>query len=183
MGKELWIKLKPEKYVFLDKSQSMKSQCEQNVSFYESFDMLLLDKISQKCPRKCLPYTSKNLSNPICKTEDEENCASNMLNEVLPDGSFINQCKKPCVITQYLETYEWNGNYYSPDDYKFAFYYILSKNETIVYEEYLIHDLISMIGSVGGTLGMFIGFSFINVVNVIIFQIRKCLFHVIIKFK
>lgn len=105
MGKELWIKLKPEKYIFLDKSQSKKSQCEPNVSFYESFDVLLLDKISQKCPRKCLPYTSKNHSNTICKTEDEENCASNMLYEVLPDGAFINQCKKPCIITQYLGPY------------------------------------------------------------------------------
>ena len=31
-----------------------------------------------------------------------------------------------------------------------------------VYEEYLIFDAIGMIGSVGGTLGMFIGFSMIG---------------------
>ena len=80
-----------------------------------------------------------------------------------------------------LETYEWSGNYYSPDNYRFDLYYILSKNETIVFEEYLIYDLIGFIGSAGGTLGMFIGFSFINIISVILYQLRKCLFHVISK--
>ena len=37
-----------------------------------------------------------------------------------------------------------------------------------VYEEYIIVDAIGMIGSVGGTLGLFIGFSFSNVINVLI---------------
>ena len=36
-----------------------------------------------------------------------------------------------------------------------------------VYEEYLITDTITLIGSVGGTLGLFIGFSISNVVNYI----------------
>ena len=36
-----------------------------------------------------------------------------------------------------------------------------------VYEEYLITDTITLIGSVGGTLGLFIGFSISNVVSYI----------------
>ena len=69
-------------YIFLDKSQSAKSHCEQNASFYESFDMLLLEQISKKCPRICLPYTSGNHSNPICKTGDEENCANKIYTQL-----------------------------------------------------------------------------------------------------
>ena len=38
-------------------------------------------------------------------------------------------------------------------------------NSTTVYEEYLIYDAISMIGSVGGTLGMCIGFSFTGIIS------------------
>ena len=144
--------------------------------------MLLLEKISKKCPRKCLPYTSGNHSNPICKTGDEENCANKILYDNIKDASFIEKCKKPCIITQYLETYKWIGNYIYSEDYKFSLLYRLSKNETIVFEEYLIYDFISMIGSVGGTLGLFIGFSFTNVFSIIFYQIRKCLFHVISKF-
>ena len=37
-----------------------------------------------------------------------------------------------------------------------------------VYEEYIIIDAMGMIGSVGGTLGLFIGFSFSNVINLLI---------------
>ena len=83
-----------------------------------------------------------------------------------------------------MKTYEWIGNWKSVQgeaDYDLSFYYFLSKNETKVFEEYLIHDLISMIGSVGGTFGLFIGFSFNNVVSNIIYQIKKCLFHAIAK--
>ena len=36
--------------------------------------------------------------------------------------------------------------------------------KVLVTQEYLIYDSIGMIGSVGGTLGMFIGFSFYDVV-------------------
>ena len=32
----------------------------------------------------------------------------------------------------------------------------------VVEQEYLIHDFASMLGSIGGTLGMFIGFSFLG---------------------
>ena len=44
----------------------------------------------------------------------------------------------------------------------------------IVNEEYLIYDTINMIGSLGGTLGLFIGFSFSNVLDVMIISIKRC---------
>ena len=47
VDKELWIKLQPEKYLFLDMSKNPKSQCKQNVSFYDSFDTLLMEEISK----------------------------------------------------------------------------------------------------------------------------------------
>ena len=51
----------------------------------------------------------------------------------------------------------------------YQMHYSIDKEiEMKVYEEYIIIDAISMIGSVGGTLGLFIGFSFSNVINIII---------------
>ena len=38
----------------------------------------------------------------------------------------------------------------------------------IVYEEYLITDFTVVLGSVGGTLGLFIGFSFFNIISYLI---------------
>ena len=37
-----------------------------------------------------------------------------------------------------------------------------------MHDEYLIYDEVSMIGSIGGTLGMCIGFSFTNTVSCLI---------------
>ena len=51
-------------------------------------------------------------------------------------------------------------------------YRIPNKN-MYVSEEYLIYDEINVIGSVGGTLGMFIGFSMTGVVSWVFSKIRK----------
>ena len=40
--------------------------------------------------------------------------------------------------------------------------------KTEVHKEYLIYDVIGMVGLVGGTLGLFIGFSFSNVLTFLI---------------
>ena len=46
---------------------------------------------------------------------------------------------------------------------------------TTVYEEYLIYDIFGMmIGSVGGTLGIFIGFSFSEILSLITHIFKKC---------
>ena len=47
--------------------------------------------------------------------------------------------------------------------YRFAYPQV-----STIYQEYLIYDGIGMIGSVGGTLGMFIGFSFSNAISSIL---------------
>ena len=63
---------------------------------------------------------------------------------------------------------------------QFGFEYSFKQSSVTVYKEYVIYDAISMIGSVGGTLGMCIGFSFtgviaymINIVHNIFLVIRQ----------
>ena len=55
----------------------------------------------------------------------------------------------------------------------FGYSFGSSNSMTIVYEEYLIYDVISMIGSVGGTLGMCIGFSFTGVLSILMKMIKN----------
>ena len=45
----------------------------------------------------------------------------------------------------------------------------------VVNEDYLIYDLEGLVGSVGGTLGMFIGFSFINVITDVLNYLKQLL--------
>ena len=104
---------------------------------------------------------------PLCETPKEQNCAlrkeENIKEKTLKQGA----CKT-CSKYEYSGTvqveYEVNNNlqhYYKKSlIYQFAYPEVLTK-----YEEMLIYDFIGMIGSVGGTLGMFIGFSFSNTIS------------------
>ena len=69
-------------------------------------------------------------------------------------------CKKSCSIVEYSGEYEVNNPYNSmiPNWNMYIMIYVLSNQdfELIVYEQYLIYDTIGMMGSVGGTVGMFI---------------------------
>ena len=55
----------------------------------------------------------------------------------------------------------------------------MSNEQAIVNTEYLICDLNSMIGSIGGTLGLFIGFSFSNFISFAISHLKIFLYHYI----
>ena len=42
-------------------------------------------------------------------------------------------------------------------------YWFNHKDEVEVFEEYQIYEITSVIGSIGGTLGLFVGFSFFDI--------------------
>ena len=81
---------------------------------------------------------------------------------------------------------KWKGNFVEDhfqerkQNHSFWFWYQLSNEQAIVNTEYLIYDFNSMIGSIGGTLGLFIGFSFSNIISYAISQLRKFLNHYIL---
>ena len=69
------------------------------------------------------------------------------------------ECPKLCKTLEYFE--EGHNVEYKSDKITFGIIYtFLASDSMTVYDNYLIYDAITMIGSVGGTLGMCIGFSF-----------------------
>ena len=104
----------------------------------------------------------------------ECDCSSNIIKCAIQSAEEDNDRLPFCHITQYKVHYEVNGD--SGDnpellyrnhsniflDYRFA------TLKTKVSKEYLIYDVIGMVGLVGGTLGLFIGFSFSNVLTCMI---------------
>ena len=44
-----------------------------------------------------------------------------------------------------------------------------------IYDEYLIYDGFAMIGAIGGTLGLFIGFSFSDFIWLVLTYVTNCL--------
>ena len=70
------------------------------------------------------------------------------------------ECKKSCVNLEYIGETEANVAIPSENETSNVYYYnyVLTNQDLVakVYEEYFIYDAIAMIGSVGGTLGIFI---------------------------
>ena len=150
--------LKEEKYIYLEET----NDCLIEVDILECFEQKLASTNFEDCPRKCLPYTSQNKILPMCNIQDanEFDCAGlhtffYLLNVTSTEGY---DCKPNCKITQYSGriTYQEKSD-------TIAFRYSYSAPEmTTIHEEYLIYDSVGLISAIGGTLGIFIGFSISN---------------------
>ena len=103
---------------------------------------------------------------PICKNKGEEKCYKRVRNIATKDVPL-----KPCTKLEYKHTstpeatiWEWpvkeNALIFS-----WAFPY---PPKATVKEEYLICDTATLIGVIGGSLGLFIGISFIDIYIIII---------------
>ena len=91
------------------------------------------------------------------------NCNWYILRDLIKNITINEEHLKTCVTTQYMGkvTFEKDtGKRSAAFSYKFAL-----PLKAKVYEEYLITDGVTLIGSVGGSLGLFIGFSISNVAN------------------
>ena len=102
----------------------------------------------------------------MCETNEEIDCAIKTERQLLARLQNNGSCK-PCTKYDYSGTKTFESENVEDDymfhkilTYQFAYPQVLT-----IYQEYLIYDGIGMIGSVGGTLGMFIGFSFSNAIS------------------
>ena len=94
--------------------------------------------------------------------------------------STYEECSKHCSATQFTGKRTFILHHDKDDDqgkYEFYWYYLFSSKEIEVNEEYLLYDITGVIGAVGGTLGLFIGFSFRDVIVHIIDGIRVLISH------
>ena len=92
-------------------------------------------------------------------------------NHVIENG----QCKKNCKTTEYHSDVVYDGsihNYFEIGTIGFGYRFVTPETTTI-YNEYLIYDQTHMIGSIGGTLVMFIGFSFMKIFSSVINIVKR----------
>ena len=150
------IDLTVEKYIHL--------KC-QDQSFYQCATSKILEsECSQQCNLTCIPVT-----NPICNNlidyYDYVECGCHLEHayDVMQNITTNYECPQSCEITQYVGTIIWNDKLSWNSNVSLVQYKYVTPLFLSVYEEYIICDLINLIGSVGGTLGLFIGFSFNNI--------------------
>ena len=176
-GERISLVMNPQKFIFIKGSESCR-ESPYNDLFYEK----MAKRIQENCTDPCRTpnhYLCKyidsvgNLS--ICENDAELKCfddAKEYVKKEMTEKSLL----KPCTKVQYkAETIMWP---IKDNQMRFSLEFI-HPPAFKVKEEYIIYDLVSMIGAIGGTMGICIGFSFREITGLLI----KCLGILINKLK
>ena len=162
-----WLKLRVVQKKHLEKV----SNCSPN-SFYECYAALIKASDFKNRTRKCLPKSLGRLRSvkkkvdlsdiPICQNSEEENDArEHLVNDIFYVESY--ECLESCVSREYTGKVDYEGT--NNDHYTFGMTTRFARPyKMTVFEEYLLYDFNGLVGTVGGTLGLFIGFSFYDVI-------------------
>ena len=171
-----WIKFKPEKHIH----SKTKSECSE-IPTYQCIVSKVLSKNfgdwdeSKKCIPTGLMKMLHNIKAQQCETTNEEfDAFLNIYNGYV----YKYKCPKPCSILEYSGKLDyWEPKYYSSksSNNTMIIYLRFQSPEVItIYEEYLIYDFNGMLGSIGGTLGLFVGFSFSSAIELFISLLKRC---------
>ena len=147
-------------------------------SYYDCLGRSVAAKL-EGSSSQCSMFSFPPLS--ICKTNktvEEENEFEMTISE------FMEECAhKLCMTLDYSgDSYRSKFLEHSHKNASNGFSYLISSNSSTLYEEYLIYDAISMISSVGGTLGMCIGFSFTSIISSLMNILQQGIMFIKIKF-
>ena len=132
------------------------------------------------CPFKCVPiqmkgfqYVNKSTSLINCIRVEDEICNggpkvwTSLFNE-------FSDCPKPCKITTYKDSrLDLTESLFLKTGQTLANLELQRNNIRRIEKEVLVYDTNDVIGAVGGSLGLFLGFSFFDVIS-------KCLDNLII---
>ena len=133
----------------------------QNSGYYECLWSKLEREDYSLCPRRCAAISTPSKKVPICKTLEEFKCSYGIVTKLQNEDS--SKCKPSCNIINMKQNTIYKENQEGPNA-KWNVFVIYSFQNTNmkVEEEYLVQDFVGMLGSIGGTLGMCIGFSFVG---------------------
>ena len=156
--------LKEEQHVFLKE----KSKC-RDEPFYKCYGKALLAEDFAQCPKKCLPHWLPNKILPsnenvkLCEVEpDEIDCANEVAREVRQKVVYDETCsEKACCTTTYTGVINNEVTSEEPLHMRAFSYHFSPPASVTMNEEYLIYDFVGFLAAIGGTMGMWIGFSFV----------------------
>ena len=170
--------IKPEKIIYNQQIQKCRS-----IPYTEIiFRKIAADILT--CPIPCKPYyVGKHLDSllgeiPFCKSKKESQCFLDLEKKFDKMVMQNDDLTKPCTLVQYkyqhtnLLQEEDLDTFVPPNVARFSFIFA-APPRVIVKEEYVIYDAIAMIGAIGGTMGLCIGISFMDCINVLINIVEK----------
>ena len=165
-GYQVSLALWQNRYTYLQND----NQCSTE-TFVEQWMPHLLKANFSQAPKKCSAYfefASEEL--PLCGWGKGEN-------ETFRSGThkvifrsykkFRDDHKRPCHVTEYSGEITFKDKLYSNKTFAIGLK-LGPPGLTTHYTERLVFDLVGMVGSIGGTLGMCIGFSFSGITSTLL---------------
>ena len=166
-GKPFQIAIKKDTFVRYNLQPQMTKYLEQMGKCQkESYHKCIASELDviefTECAKKCIPNVFSNLGNNYSTSFCDNDTASQqcIFKDMLKQEVGFN-CKKSCTNLEYLGEVVLNIPYQSDSEHEnWNIYWLECKltNQDFVakvWEEYLIYDIIGMMGSVGGTLGRY----------------------------
>ena len=129
---------------------------------------------------KCLPMEFLTIAKLSESGLDFEECQSqfNITKSWEMRTNFTNDiqsCLKSCSINEFhgqvIYSHTENSSYLNTTMVETYF----SVNELKIQEEYLVYSSVDLIGNIGGTLGLFLGYSFYDNLKIIFNFVKKCI--------
>ena len=150
------------------------------ISFYKCWAEQIAETKEFNCTKKCVPVILRSIMEnvdhdiPECLDNSEEYCMLGL--EGYKKVQILKStCLKQChVIVPRLNINKVKAKpIYKQGQVQLDIYFLVSP-ETISYKEYLIYDGVGMFGSIGGSLGLFVGFSiFDSLCPILDFLLKK----------
>ena len=146
----------------------------QEESFQNCLGAELAKQDYSSCLKECVAYSLPNKDLPICETTEEMLCSLELIQSIFQEIATKRICKKSCTTFDIFgEVAVIAINKSEIFHYKTIYYTIAPPYLVKVSEEYIIYDIIGMVASIGGTLGLFVGFSFTNVTSFLVEVLKK----------
>ena len=161
---------------------SMKSpfKC-QDEAYYECFEAKMSKENFSECPTKCSAISTYSDLMPICQTKEEFECANEIALKIQNDNS-SQRCLPSCRIVNYSVKHTYSEDTESDQAKRDIFIrYHVEGPKMLELNEYVIYDFGAMLGSIGGTLGMFVGFSFAGCFSFLLTRIRLIIEYILKK--
>ena len=143
------------------------------LTFYQCMANKVTDVIRQNdCSNSCIPpfyksivaIATNKLEFGLCQEYQANKCIGEKITLQLQDAYRLEECQRSCThVDYYANVIDSNSiNRFWPEDHDKEICYGFATTVIKVDEEYLIYGFADMVGSVGGSLGMFLGFSFLD---------------------
>ena len=142
------------------------------VSEFQCLGNIFLDEQFSPCPIKCIPiqmkgfnYVNRSIALPNCAKLEDEICngGPKIGTELIAE---FPKCPNPCKIVTYKDSQlELREPSFLKTGQTLANFELTMNNIRKIEKQALVYDTNDAIGAIGGSLGLFLGFSFFDVIS------------------